>query len=127
MSTTSVYPAEDTVFAKKMRGRDVGMSMRDSTELIHRYVPDYTVRRTSGAFAAAGWCNYKKKIISLPRDAGLPYVLHELAHALAREHGHGLAFQNAYIDLVAKEMSPWWARRLRASFIKHKTKGYKSL
>lgn len=125
-SQPRVYAAEREVFGDKFRGRDVGMALSDATELIGRYVQGWTVDRTAGGFGVRSTCWRHRKLIRLSTDAGLPIVLHELAHALF-EGGHGLEFQRAYLDLVAKEMSPHWERRLRAAFIRHQTKGHNAL
>lgn len=128
MNDPRVYAAENEVFKKHMRGPTAGISLADATELVDRYAMGWTVRRTRTSFSGGSWCYQEKRLISLARDAGLPLVLHELAHALTpKDRGHGLAFQRAYLDLIAKEMSPYWARRLRAAFIRHGCKGFKTL
>jgi hypothetical protein len=125
---TAVYPAEREVFGKHFRGRDVAMGLGEATALIHKYLPDWEVRRTNGREAAGSFCSPGRKLISLARDAGKPIVLHEMAHALdGKRSGHGLNFQLVFIVLVHEEMSKRWATRLRKAFISHETRGHKTL
>lgn len=122
--TTRVYAAERRVFGARMGSREHGVSILDAQVLVDRLVPGWTVVRGKGA---RSWCHKRKPVISLGKFAGLPTVLHEVAHALTGADGHGVAFQTAYLRLIESEMSPWWARRLRAALRHEATRGYRQV
>lgn len=132
MSSTRAYAAERDAWKGKFRGRDVGISLAEAEELIHRYVGStWEVRRTrSNDFGSGSSCYTESRRIMLSADAGLPLVLHELAHALAyldhNRHGHGLPWQRSYVDLVKKEIGEREAARLRNKFIQHHVAGWKT-
>jgi hypothetical protein len=116
-----VYYAEDRVFDVR---RFPGVALADARGLVAKYVDGVDVVRQPRGTSGSGWYqppfDGEPATIRLARDAGLPLVLHELAHALTwqDERGHGPAFRAMYVRLVRDEMSPWWARRLAASFRK---------
>lgn len=64
----------------------------------------------------AGWAYSKQRIVSLSRS-GLSgdIVLHEIAHVISADRGHGPAFQRDYLNLCRQWM-PGYARSLAAAF-----------
>lgn len=125
MGWCATYDAERRAFGQRFRSARYGMAMADATELVHKYLPDWTIRRTRGGSSTGSWCYRHRKLITLSRDDGLPVVLHEIAHGLT-DHGHGLAFQLRLLELIETEMGDYWMRRLRAQLIKAKSKGHKT-
>lgn len=122
-----VYDAEYEVFGYGTR--DTALSMLDARALVDRYVPGLPVERGHRrGDASTFWFpsdRWPMGRITLGRLADLPTVLHEIAHARTlADRGHGVAFQAELLRLVRIEMSPWWERRLRAAFTRHKPRGH---
>lgn len=125
-SSPRIYRAEHEVFGKRFGGYEHGMALADARALVQRYAPDITVVRSRSESIGSVYYEHNRTI-TLGRYAGLPIVLHELAHALTPEiRGHGVAFMQTYLRLVEAEMSPWWARRLRAAIRRHQPRGYRA-
>lgn len=116
---TRVYDAERAVFGRKM---SAGMSLADATQLIHDELgADWSVIRKRRARQHTelrddygSYCNWSRKTICLGYDAGLPVVLHEIAHGLVKQ-GHTRDFQVALLSLIDQHMGRYWARRLRVA------------
>lgn len=132
MSSTRVYDAERAVFGRKHRA--AGMAMSEARALINHYIPGLVVERSrSATYGSSYWSaeeNNGVARIRLGPQAGLCVVLHELAHALADidgdTAGHGVVFMRHYLELIEREMSPWWARRLRAELRRQWPRGWKA-
>lgn len=119
---TRVYAAEHEAFGAREASREHGITIEQAREIVARHTTGWMVERGKSRYGGSH-ANMRTRRIVLGHTAGLPIVLHETAHALTG-HGHGAAFQIAYVRLVEQEMGPYWSRRLRASLRRHKPRGY---
>lgn len=121
----ALYAAERRAFGKKMWTLDDAPALADAQAIVDRHVRGWTVERCR----SGGCCYEREKRIALSRSAGLPVVLHELAHAKAgnTDRGHGRLFMVTFLLLVEREMGVYWRRRLLKSIEIFQPRGWRQV
>ncbi len=85
---------------------DLQKTKQMAKKLIAEHCPEFTFK-FDNAKLRFGCCNYKKKFISLSRylvimndeEKVRDTILHEIAHALTRWHGHNIKWRSIAISL----------------------------
>lgn len=115
---TAVYDAEQYVFGDM---ESEGIALADARELVERYLPGWTVKRTRrGSHDVSSSCDLNERTIRLGRQAGKCVVLHEIAHGLVSPSvasHHGISFRLQLLKLVRAEMGSRWESKLRKALV----------
>ena len=123
--SNGLYAAEQRAFRGRLWDRDKAMALADAQELVDRHVRNVRVVRSK----SGGYWNPRERIIGLDREACMPVVLHELAHAKVsgRDRGHGVTFMKQYVLLVDHHMGEYWRRRLVKSIEVFQPRGWRQV